>query len=74
MLIFVLQGFISKEENYKVKESREKRGKWRRERQESEEKKVEKAMIDPAAEAPCQPACWNVSRSDHSASSKESTS
>ena len=46
----------------------------KRRRREEKEKKVTRAGIEPTAAAPSQPARLDVSRSDHSAGSKESAS
>ena len=46
----------------------------RRRRREEKEKKVTRAGIEPTAAAPSQPTRLDVSRSDHSAASKETAS
>ena len=46
----------------------------KRRRREEKEKKVTRAGIEPTAAAPSQPTCLDVSRSDHSAASKETAS
>ena len=46
----------------------------RRRRREEKEKKVTRAGIEPTAAAPSQPTRPDVSRSDHSAASKETAS
>ena len=46
----------------------------KRRRREEKEKKVTRAGIEPTATAPSQPTRLDVSRSDHSAASKETAS
>ena len=46
----------------------------KRRRREEKEKKVTRAGIEPTAAAPSQPTRLDVSRSDHSAASKETAS